>query len=70
MSLETAGASGAVGLASVDAPDLYYNQWSDLISQPITLRGTAQCLSVNLAGAGLDTGRKASIYIEWTEDAV
>lgn len=70
LDVETGIAAGAVGAVAAEAPSQYYNTWSDLITQPITLRGTAQCLSVNLGGAALDAGRKASFYIEWTEDAV
>jgi hypothetical protein len=61
--------AGTAAAVSHDGPLEYNHHWSDLIAQPIVLRGTAQGLVINLAGAALDAGRKASVYVEWVEDA-
>lgn len=61
-------AAGATPPSSHDSPGTtVFNFWNDLITQAITLRGTSEGLAVDLGGAALDAGRKASVYVEWIE---
>jgi len=63
-------ASGTGSAAAKNTPAAtVYNWWGDSVSSPIVLRGTGQGIAINLSGQALDAGRKASVYIEWVEDA-
>jgi len=62
--------SGTASAASKSAPGAtVYNWWGDSVSSPLVLRGTAQGIALNLNSQALDAGRKASVYVEWVEDA-
>jgi hypothetical protein len=51
-------------------PDLEMIPWmaNSMLDQPVTLRGVAQCLAINFAGAALVAGQTHTYRIVWIEE--
>lgn len=56
------------GVAFDAGIDLLASSQNSLLDQPVVLRGVAQCLALNFAGAALVAGQTHAYIITWTEE--